>query len=259
MSILFPPHLSLADFLLPRVTRWFEGRYSNVFGVVFISERSFATGGLFLPESKCYSFSIVIIRSQSVRIGSVLSTVLPITHGVPQGSILGPILFNIYINDLPTIPRVYDLESFVDDSKLLLSFFIDNAEASSNFITEDLQRVATWCCANSLLMNPDKTKLLLLGTRQMLNEVPQNFHVTLLGKQIFPVSQAKDLGIILDASMTFDAHVTNVVSSCIAGLCQINRAKYIFSKQNLINIVNALIFSKLYYGWQYGQTLLRKM
>ena len=59
-------------------------------------------------------------RSQFVRIGSVLATVLPITHGAPQGLILGPILFNIYINDLPTIPRVCDLESFVDDSK---SFF----------------------------------------------------------------------------------------------------------------------------------------
>ena len=125
---------------------------------------------------------------------------------------------------------------------------INNAEASSNFITEDLQRVASWCCANSLLMNPDKTKLPLLGTCQMVNQVPQNFHVTLLGKQIFPAFQAKDLGIILNASMTSDEHVINVVSLCVAGLCQINRAKHIFHKQTLINIINAFICSKLYYG-----------
>ena len=48
--------------------------------------------------------------------------------------------------------------------------------------------------------------------------------------------------------MTFNEHVTNVVSSCIAGLYQINRTKYIFDKQTLINIINALIFSKMYYG-----------
>ena len=62
-------------------------------------------------------------------------------------------------------------------------------------LTEDLRRIADWCCANSLLVNPDKTKLLLLGTRQMLRKIPDAIHVTLLGKQIYPVSSAKDLGI----------------------------------------------------------------
>ena len=72
------------------------------------------------PEATHWFKSYLSDRSQSVRIGSGLSTVLPIAHGAPQDLILGPILFNIYINDLPTIPRVCDLESFVDDSK---SFF----------------------------------------------------------------------------------------------------------------------------------------
>ena len=90
-------------------------------------------------------------------------------------------------------------------------------------MTEDVRRIAAWCCANSLLINPDKTKLLLLGTRQMLRKIPDDIHVTLLSKKIYPVSSAKDLEITIDASLTYDEHVTNLVSSCATSLCQINR------------------------------------
>ena len=114
-------------------------------------------------------------------------------------------------------------------------------------LTEDLRGIAAWCCANSLLINPDKTKLLLLGTRQMLRKIPDDINVTLLGKQIYLVSSAKDLGITIDASLTYDAHVTNLVSSCAASLCQINRIKYVLDRQTLITIIKALVFSKLYY------------
>ncbi len=66
-------------------------------------------------------------RKQQTRIGSVLSELGNITHGVSQGSILGPALFNIYLNDLPTMPISGALESFEDDSKLYLSFPVKNA------------------------------------------------------------------------------------------------------------------------------------
>ena len=62
-------------------------------------------------------------------------------------------------------------------------------------LTKNLSRIAGWCCANSPLINPGKTKLLLFGTRQMLRKTPDAIDVTLLGKQIYPVSFAKDLGI----------------------------------------------------------------
>ena len=106
------------------------------------------------------------------------------------------------------------LELSSADSKLCVSFPVKNIDIVAGQLTEDLRRIAAWCCANSLLINPDKAKLLLLGTRQMLRKIPDDIHVTLLGKQIYPVSSAKDLGITIDASLTYDEHVTNLVSSC---------------------------------------------
>ena len=62
--------------------------------------------------------------------------------------------------------------------------------------------IAAWCCQNSLLINPDKTKLLLLGTPQMRKQISEDFCVSLLGKKIFPVSSAKDLGVTLDSCLS---------------------------------------------------------
>ena len=118
-----------------------------------------------------------------------------ISHGVPQGSILGPALFTIYLNNIPSIPDVCSLESYVDDSKLYLSFSVAEASNVIQQINKDLKKIASWCCYNSLLINPEKTKLLVLGTRQMLQKLPAYFHVTLLGKKITPSPSPRDLGL----------------------------------------------------------------
>ena len=159
--------------------------------------------------------------TQSARIGHILSEARAIKHGVPQGSILGPALFIIYINDLPTTPIVCPLESYVDDSKIYLSFSYKDINVAEIHLTGDLRRIADWCCSNSPLANPEKTKLLLFGTTQMLNHV-QNFRATFLEKELLPVSSARDLGMEFDECLSYDDHITHVVSKCTKSLCQIN-------------------------------------
>ena len=114
-------------------------------------------------------------------------------------------------------------------------------------LNEDLPRVAIWRCSHSLLINPEKTKLLLMGTRQLLSVLLDGFHVTLLGKDIYPVPSAKDLGIILDGFLTYDDHITEVVSKCLAALCQISRVKHLLDTETLIITIKASVFNRLYY------------
>ena len=168
------------------------------------------------------------------------------TDGVPQGSILGQALFSICINDLPTIPHFSSLESYVDDSKLYLSFPVRDVNTIVQQINEDLSLIASWCCRNHLLINPDKTKLLVMGTRQMLQKLP-DFHITLLGKEIGPSASARDLGVQVDATLSYNEHVTNITSTCMASLCQINRIKHRLDSRTLDNVITSLVFSKLYF------------
>ena len=95
-------------------------------------------------------------REQTNRVGISTSSPLIVTHGVPQGSILGPVLFSLYMDDLPDAIKTCSVESYVDDTKLFLSFATnDNVNALSQ-IGQDLNRIAEWCCTTRLLINLQK-------------------------------------------------------------------------------------------------------
>ena len=111
-------------------------------------------------------------RKHSVRIGSTLSNPLPMKSGVPQGSILGPLLFNIYVNDLPTVSQNRNIECYVDDSKLFLSFSLNELDTAVAKVNQHLKRVFEWCCVNHLLLNHYKTKIVLFGMPQLLSRIP---------------------------------------------------------------------------------------
>ena len=109
--------------------------------------------------------SYISDRKQFVCIGSAVSKVLPSTHGVLQGAILSPLLFCIYINDLSRVPQSSEMESFVDNCKIFMSLSIEVIANAKLNIEEHLKSVATWFFQNKLLINPKKTKLLVIGTR----------------------------------------------------------------------------------------------
>ena len=139
-----------------------------------------------------------------------------------------------------------------------LSFPVRDTTLAADQLTEDLRNIAAWCCKNSLRINPDKTKLLVLGTPQMLMKIPDDLSITLLSKKIISSKSAKNLGVTMDCSLTYDEHVTQVTSKCIGSLCQINRVKYLFDRRTLITIINSLVSVSYCIVHQYGLIPPRK-
>ena len=153
-------------------------------------------------------------RYQYVRIGDVASEALPVDYGVPQGSILGPVLFTVYINDLLTVPKRCQSACYVDDSKLYPKFKTSGLYNAVSAVKSDLNEICMWCCHNSLLLNPDKSKLLVVGVPQLLRQLP-DFTITLCGNQISPIPVTKDLGVFLDQCLSYDEHIRITVASCM--------------------------------------------
>ena len=129
-------------------------------------------------------------------------------------------------------------------------FLLPTNSAIAN-LNEDLNNICSWCCRNSLLINPDKTKVLFIGIPQLLRRLP-TVPVSMLGKEITPVTVAKDLGIYIDQSLTYNDHVTKTASNCLNKLIQINRIKHLLDKKTMILLMNCFIFT----ARRFGRTLV---
>lgn len=186
-------------------------------------------------------------RKQVVRIGNTLSDQMPLSFGVPQGSILGPVLFTLYVNDLLSVPNNCRAMGYVDDTKLLLAIPPKQINEAVTALNDDLIAISEWCCANSLLLNPDKTKLLVIGVPQLVRTLPVELSITLLGKKIDPVPVAKDLGVIIDSCLNYNEHITKTSSSCIYKLIMINRIKHLLDKKTLLLLIHSFVLTKLFY------------
>ena len=143
-------------------------------------------------------------RSQKVKYNQDESSSLTIGYGVPQGSILGPILFVMYINDLPQSLLKSSIGMYADDTVI---YFSDSCpDVIKQVLQNDLTNVEKWLVSNRLILNQSKTKWMLFGTRQKLKHCP-DYKIELHGKIIDRVSSFCYLGVTLDENLSWNEHV----------------------------------------------------
>ena len=166
---------------------------------------------------------------------------------VPQRSILGPLLF-IYVNDLPSVSEKCNFNSYVNDIKVYVSFYLKNKQGAIEDMNEDLLKLRNWCFDNLLLLNSTKTKLMVFKSRQKLANL-NDFSLSSFGKNILLSETVEALGVTLDPHLFYDEFIKPRLSFrvCPAMAKLTALIKHVLDMQTLIIVVNALVFSKLYY------------
>ena len=193
--------------------------------------------------------SFLFDREQKVQINGFTSELLATLFGVPQGSVLGPILFNIYVSSLSNVINEVQMfsSSYADDTnariKLSLQFQCYNIAIRIPAILKEIQR---WMNLYFLKLNPDKTEIMLLCPPNQ-KSVPKILGVEIDGKCIRFGGVVKLLGLHIDTYLDFDYHVNQLTSSCIFHLKNISKIARYLSQPDLEKLIHAFVCSKLDY------------
>ena len=176
-------------------------------------------------------------RRQYVQIGDTMSTYLFITSGVPQGSLLGPLLFLVYVARMnigvESLPY-----TLADDTKLLS---LRNCMAS--FLQADLDVLANWCEANQMLFNYDKCHLISFGRKS------SNTSLNKLGQPLSRVNQENDLGVILTNNLKWSIHFTTACRKANTMLSLIKRnSSPSLTWHHKLNMCKSMIVTIIMYG-----------
>ena len=180
-------------------------------------------------------------RSQFLKLDNVKSFLINIEFGVPQGSILGPLLFLIFINDLPQATKLY-IKLFADDTVLCAQN--EDLLALEDEVNNELDKVFSWMASNQLTLNIKKSQFMLVtnkrnvGTLKIkINDIP-----------LVQCDSYKYLGIHFDSKLNWKTHIQHVCNKVSKACGALAKLRHCVPDQILIDFFNALIHSYLRYG-----------
>lgn len=205
-------------------------------------ERSFGLSGAVLSWIRSY----ISGRSQFVRYGDSRSEPTNCKYGVPQGSVLGPLLFSLYIAPIASVIDSFgvDHSQYADDTQLYIAL---NRDGSTSTMEGCFSAVHRWFTANGLSLNPDKSEAIIIGTgaRQRVEEEIDS--VPLGDVDIEVAGHVRSLGVEIDSTMSFDRHVSNICKSAHCHIRALRRIRNLISTADAKAISTALVSSRLDY------------
>ena len=189
--------------------------------------------------------SFLYHRTQRVVIRGSASESFAVTSGVPQGSVLGPVLFLIYINDLP-LDVVSPLSLFADDSKIFTRIVSEKNKRNSNvngneILQKDLDTVRNWASKWKMEFNVDKCKIMHLGKRNPKHTYKMD------DSNLNETTEEKDLGVLIDCELNFEKHIKEIVNKANRMVGMIKIGFSYLDKDMFMNLYPVLVRPLLEY------------
>ena len=184
-------------------------------------------------------------RIQRVRANSTLSEPGTMRQGVPQGSILGPLLYIIYANDIVNKIKKSKVTLYADDTVIYNSHRNIN-KAMAN-IQADLNGLTTWCRENGIYINPQKTKYMIFSSKNILEEEGRA-HLKIDGENVERVKSYSYLGVTLDEHLTFDPHVKGIISKVSDKVFQLRKIRQYLTDRAALLVYKNMILPMIEYG-----------
>ena len=188
-------------------------------------------------------------RSFYVNIDGSKSSTYQLLYGVPQGSVLGPLLFILYTTPLSTVisnsSALHQL--YADDTQLFISFSAADFAYKITHLEQTISNVSDWMSSNFLSLNPSKTEFIVIGLPQQLKKIVSPLIHLPNGVNLSPVSSARNLGIIFDNNLSFSEHISSVSKSCFYHIRDLRRIRNTIDLSTARTIAASIIHSKLDY------------
>ncbi len=180
-------------------------------------------------------------RIQICKVDQTMSKTRTVKCGIPQGSNLGPLLFLLYINDLPNCLTSSSASMFADDTNISTNGKT-NDELQER-INVGLENVHQWLLPYKLTLNRDKTEYMIIGSRQRISNLITDPKIELGESVIKRVHKSKTLGVIIDEHLLWNHQIQNTVTKASKGIGMMRRIKQFFPKSTLVKIYNAIVLS----------------
>jgi Reverse transcriptase (RNA-dependent DNA polymerase) len=187
--------------------------------------------------------SYLMDRTQCVFANDTISCFLPVTQGVPQGSILGPLLFSIFINDISDSILFSHYHIYADDVQIYLCGAEENIESVVNQINTDLSSIFDWSKRNRLCLNSQKTQAIAI-----YRYTPRFLPPVKVDGTIIPYStKVKNLGVIMNCNLTWDDHISSIVSGVNGALSRLWNTAHFIPTETRRKLVVALLLPMFQY------------
>jgi hypothetical protein len=187
--------------------------------------------------------------SLTVQLGRHSSVSMPCDSGVPQGSVLGPLLFTTYVAPIGRLIQSFGCgyHQFTDDTQLYVALdAAHSAQALAN-LSSCSEAVKRWFLFNGLQLNAGKSEVVILGTAHQLRSLSSQQSVSIAGCRLPVSSELKSLGVTIDSRLRFDAHVSSVVKSCTYHTRALRHVRRLMSADTAATIVCSIVASRLDY------------